>query len=79
MIPFTLQSTNRQYDLDRTESRIVMREDLDQLGFFTVDGYNKYWTWFEQPMMPFAMISEMLWSIRLFDSSVIDDPERVIN
>lgn len=61
-----LEITNKTYDLDEILQRIEMRDDLAELGFFDVKGYEKMFEVFEKEKVTRDELGELMTAIKLY-------------
>lgn len=54
------------YDLENPESRIALRDDLEQYGFFKDNGNGMYYPLFESPTIKKEQFFSLVKAIRFF-------------
>lgn len=60
-----VQATNREYNLDEPRERRILRFDLEEIGFFKVDGYQKFYGYFDRNLKR-EELTDLMNSIKLF-------------
>lgn len=63
---YHLEITNKTYDLNNIYDRVILREDLRQLGFFKVCDFERYYRWFDEEMIGKTRVLEVLMAIKMF-------------
>lgn len=79
MTVFEIKSTGRWYDIDQLAARILLRDDLERMGFFAQLDFIRFYPRFSMTSINFDLLYELLLFITFFDYSMLPSNEKRIH
>ena len=68
---YRLTENEPYYDMENPKERLYLRADLEDKGFFKIEGNMQYWSWFELPVLTKEAGVDLFNAMRLFAYTLI--------